>query len=606
MYATRILKDSIAPSGKRLTTWELQYPRFVHAELMTHRLFCLAGDTQLEFDLPGGQREARRVYRMRLDEYVDKWTNGARRVGTKPKTTFDLSWIVDTCEYDAPTVAAHLGMASASNIHAFCRSGVLPATKVGRTWLVRGADIRTWRLSAPEQNRFDMRARLQEMRIRQFNERTGDVQTAHVVDAVFSGVKAVHTVRAGAFEVTGSLDHRVLTDTGWKTIGQLTPVDYLVVRRFGKRDDERLDPLRLKKIDGRWRSTWQRQERARLQSEDVQCRRCAVRTGTVIHHIVPVYLDPTRAFDPANITLLCDTCHFEQHDVQDWQGGTYLYGALAKVDEVVYRGDEPTFDLSISGDDANFLANGVVVHNSRNAASSRAIPIEKLIERVEQDPAMPLFWGKNQKGMQAEVEMTPEERALAEARWLHARDLAVEQCRHLAALGLHKQLANRIIEPWMFITVILSATEFDNWFHLRNHRMAQPEIAWVARDMWRQYHAPLRAPQMLDEGQWHLPLIDGDETAGLDVETLKKISTGRCARVSYLNHEGQRDITHDIALHDRLSAGPAVGEPGHWSPFEHIAQALATPTHSGNFIGWKQYRKEFEAEHYTGKTPVKR
>jgi thymidylate synthase ThyX len=240
---------------------------------------------------------------------------------------------------------------------------------------------------------------------------------------------------------------------------------------------------------------------------------------------------------------------------------------------------------------------------SRNAASSRAIPIEKLIERVEQDPAMPVFWGKNQKGMQAEVEMSPAERALAEARWLHARDLAVAECRQLAELGVHKQLANRIIEPWMFITVILSATEFDNWFHLRNHPMAQPEIAWVAKSMWNQFHAPTSMPQELPAGGWHLPLIGGPETDDLDVETLKKISVGRCARVSYLTHEGKRDIDKDVELHDRLCSGPATGEPGHWSPFEHVAMALDTPERSGNFIGFRQYRKFFTNEHYYDAMP---
>jgi thymidylate synthase ThyX len=238
---------------------------------------------------------------------------------------------------------------------------------------------------------------------------------------------------------------------------------------------------------------------------------------------------------------------------------------------------------------------------SRNAASSRAIPIEKLIERVEQDPAMPVFWGKNQKGMQAEVEMSPAERQKAEAQWLYARDLAVQQCRNLAGLGVHKQLANRIIEPWMFITVILSATEFDNWFHLRNHRMAQPEIAWVAKDMWEKFHAPSNLPQELAAGEWHLPLTDGSDDVSMDV--LKKISVGRCARVSYLTHEGKRDPVEDIKLHDRLCAGPATGDPGHWSPFEHVAQALATPDRSGNFIGFRQYRKEFETEHFGGRLP---
>lgn len=238
---------------------------------------------------------------------------------------------------------------------------------------------------------------------------------------------------------------------------------------------------------------------------------------------------------------------------------------------------------------------------SRNSASSRAIPIEKLIERVEKDPAMPVFWGKNQKGMQAEVEMSSEEQRHASEQWLLARDLAVQQCKHLAGLGVHKQLANRVIEPWMFITVIVSATEYSNWFHLRNHRAAQPEIAWVARDMWKKFNE--QKPMPRQAGAWHLPLISLEEAMGTEEATLKKVSTGRCARVSYLTHEGVRDMEKDIELHDKLCSGPATGEPGHWSPFEHVAQALDKPDRIGNFIGWKQYRKEFETEHFGGVMP---
>jgi hypothetical protein len=110
-------------------------------------------------------------------------------------------------------------------------------------------------------------------------------------------------------------------------------------------------------------------------------------------------------------------------------------------------------------------------------------------------------------------------------------------------------------------------------------------------------------PQELAAGEWHLPLVDGPETYDLPIEDLKKIATGRCARVSYLTHEGKRDLVEDVKLHDRLCSGPANGDPGHWSPFEHVAQALETPERSGNFIGFKQYRKEFEAEHFGGRLP---
>lgn len=243
---------------------------------------------------------------------------------------------------------------------------------------------------------------------------------------------------------------------------------------------------------------------------------------------------------------------------------------------------------------------------SRNSASSRAIPTNKLMSRIREDPALPKWWGLNQAGMQARAELPADLRLQAEGLWLKARDAMLEVVGQLGALGLHKQLANRLIEPWMFITVIVSATEFDNWFHLRNHKDAQPEIAWVASSMWEQYQE--HGPTPLPEGSWHLPFIEAEDHAeaksalGGDtsavVGLLKKVSVGRCARVSYLTHDGKRDLDKDVELHDRLCAGPTTGEPGHWSPFEHVAMALAEPKPSGNFIGWAQYRKAFEQEHH--------
>lgn len=238
---------------------------------------------------------------------------------------------------------------------------------------------------------------------------------------------------------------------------------------------------------------------------------------------------------------------------------------------------------------------------SRNSASSRAIPVDKLLTRVREDPAMPLWWGKNQPGMQAYEEIGGAALKQAQELWLDARNQILDIVRELGKLGLHKQIANRLLEPWMFITVIVSATEFDNWFHLRNHHAAQPEIAWVAKSMWGQYAA--NTPSEVAAGDWHLPLVSPEEAANHPLDVLKKISTGRCARVSYLTHEGVRDIASDIKLHDRLCSGPETGEPGHWSPFEHVARALDTAERSGNFIGWFQYRKEFAAEHHGGHLP---
>lgn len=240
-----------------------------------------------------------------------------------------------------------------------------------------------------------------------------------------------------------------------------------------------------------------------------------------------------------------------------------------------------------------FIHQELLTHRmlSRNSASSRAIPSEKLIQRVLDDPATPIRWGANQKGMQAGAELDTEAQALALGAWLNHRDAAVEACRELHRLGVHKQHANRLIEPWMFITVILSATDWANFFALRNHDAAQPEFRHLAAMMEAVYADPPEAIQYLSGGEWHMPLLrDEDENLPLDVR--RAVSAARCARVSYLTHDGRRDVVEDLALHDRLSQS----RPGHWSPFEHVARAEHDLEYRGNFCGWTQYRKLFADE----------
>lgn len=240
---------------------------------------------------------------------------------------------------------------------------------------------------------------------------------------------------------------------------------------------------------------------------------------------------------------------------------------------------------------------------SKNAASSRAIPSEKLIQRVLDDPFVPIEWGTNQKGMQSGAELTAGEQAAARSIWLRGRDEGVAKARTLLELGLHKQIVNRIIEPWMWITIIVSATEWSNFFGLRCHKDAEPHFQKIAGMMKTLYDAS--TPRQCQRGEWHLPLwgFDGDgaETyhfSPVDPESVaRRVAVGRCARVSYLTHAGQRDLREDVALHDRL----VNANPGHWSPFEHVARAEADSRRSGNFFGWTQYRKLFEAEHIGGR-----
>lgn len=325
---------------------------------------------------------------------------------------------------------------------------------------------------------------------------------------------------------------------------------------------------------------------------------------------------------------------------------------------------------------------------SRNAASSRAIPTPAKIKRIREDMAMPSEWGVNQKGMQSGGALDAELAKWAEQTWRAAGNNALRSaevlCGQLCArcfndpknnlcrvqgfdacivLDLHKQVANRVPEPFDHITVVLSATRYNNHWKLRlevdpatGRPYADPTYFELA-SKWRAAF-DTSTPTELDVGQWHLPYITLEdyepvlvhlaklvEKGQLDQglvhfereKLLRKMSVGRCARVSYMR-QGQGDIEDNVVLHDRLAAS------GHWSPFEHVARPIAgiefkrfmeneprtlcpgchnelrgkvlfvphpsTPgakrvlcfkcghghATSGNFLGFHQYRKDFPGE----------
>lgn len=184
---------------------------------------------------------------------------------------------------------------------------------------------------------------------------------------------------------------------------------------------------------------------------------------------------------------------------------------------------------------------------SRNAASSRAIPAAKLRQRITDNPAAPVHWGQNQAGMQAGAEISDVE--AAKSWWLRGRDLMAAHHAEGEKLGLHKQIVNRVIEPWMTIALVVSMTDHANFFFLRNHHAAEPSIQIVAKLAWEAFNN--HAPTQVAVGDWHLPYVDEDRGM-YHPDFLSKLSAARCARVSYLTHEGTRDVAKDIELHDRL------------------------------------------------------
>lgn len=242
---------------------------------------------------------------------------------------------------------------------------------------------------------------------------------------------------------------------------------------------------------------------------------------------------------------------------------------------------------------------------SRNTASSRAIPYRKMRESVMTDPAVPLVWPNEQSGMQGGKGLEHLIVNACEEQWFTARDKAVESADKLYALGLHKSVINRLLEPFQYVTSIISATDWDGFWEQRDSELAQPEIREAARAMRRAYEHS--SPQRVGRGEWHLPYINGDdleESYNLDLsrhdqnEIFKQISVARCARVSYLTHSGKRDWKADLSLFSRL----ITAYPPHWSPLEHVATPAHDPT-LGNFRGWSQLRHDISGRGFGHREP---
>jgi len=234
-----------------------------------------------------------------------------------------------------------------------------------------------------------------------------------------------------------------------------------------------------------------------------------------------------------------------------------------------------------------FIHSEMMTHRvfSRNAASSRAIPIKKMIENVQKNTAVPIHWGANQKGMQADEEVDKNTICHAKILWYHSRDLVIEQVKKLMELGIHKQICNRLLEPFVNIRILLTATEFDNFFKLRAHKAVQPEIRDLAYKMLDLYNT--NKPEFKEFNEWHIPFSEY-MPENSDINTQLKIATARAARLSYNTFDGEMNVDKDIALHDSLLA------EGHFSPFEHCAQADWHEQKTGNFKFWKQYRSLIE------------
>lgn len=230
---------------------------------------------------------------------------------------------------------------------------------------------------------------------------------------------------------------------------------------------------------------------------------------------------------------------------------------------------------------------------SINAESSRARPISKVKQQVSEDPFIPFFTA-TQKGMQGAEITDYNTYSCAVKGWLKARDRALENVAALEGLNIHKQQVNRILEPWMKVSVMVTGTDWDNFFKLRCHESTQPELRSVAVEM--RCLLEDSTPVSLNPGEWHLPYFQtsGDyefRWQGLySVQELLYFIVSKSARISYGNH--LKDLACEKAkeLHDELKNN------NHWSCFEHAAMVMSPRDNNKfrNFRGFMHYRQMLE------------
>jgi len=234
---------------------------------------------------------------------------------------------------------------------------------------------------------------------------------------------------------------------------------------------------------------------------------------------------------------------------------------------------------------------------SRNAQSNRAMPASKLRAEVEVEPYKPELWLSNKSGMQPNNEVISNPEA-ADLEWNRAKAVALDAHAKLERYGVHKQWTNRLLMPYQHITVLVTATDWDNFFQLRCAPDAQYEIQQLACAMRDEMDRTDNTIIGVND-VWHLPFIEYDDLEVIDdYNTLALISAARCARVSYNNLDGSKpDINKDLELAHKLA------DAGHMSPFEHQARRSDNvdnfnitrngELYSNNFhTPWVQFRSE--------------
>jgi hypothetical protein len=224
---------------------------------------------------------------------------------------------------------------------------------------------------------------------------------------------------------------------------------------------------------------------------------------------------------------------------------------------------------------------------SRNSASTRAIPLKKLIEQVKNDPFVPTFQ-LNKRGMSGSEITDSDFLERQKLDWLCAMHLAIEQVEMYEERGVHKSKPSKLLIPWLRIPILISSTNWDGFFKLRCADDVDVDLLHQTRDARKMYTES--KPRLLEPGHWHIPFKATSDNPKHSSNHILKASAANVARLSYMTHENKTDFDANLRLAESLI------ENGHMSPFEHIACNEETNQRYRNFDGFSQLRMYVEKE----------
>lgn len=295
---------------------------------------------------------------------------------------------------------------------------------------------------------------------------------------------------------------------------------------------------------------------------------------------------------------------------------------------------------------------------SRNASSSRAVPVEKMIKAIRENTFCPFEFQKAHKGMQGFEYFTGKGKQECIDLWLESAELALQQAEKMKAKGISKQIINRILEPYQYYTMLITGSKecWDNFHSLRNPIYNFSYDGKVPEDVFKSKKEVIRGlgigeyipeldktigeftdldwlkfnkgqaeihlmdlaekiydamnestPKQLVSGEWHIPFEDKMDTTKWDLDLAEghfdfslakvKVSTAMAARTSYtvVGDEKEIDYKKMIELHDRLISQ----DPPHSSPMEHTCVCVTDEDYNKSFKGkekgWFRNYKGFKS-----------